>query len=105
MTTTQNEGQEKGLYEERVRAELDKLNAQINELKAKSEQAEADARIQYNNLIEDLQTKQAAAENKLKELQAAGENAWGDIQDGFESAWKDLQTAFDQAMSKMNEAS
>jgi SMC interacting uncharacterized protein involved in chromosome segregation len=105
MATTRHPDQKKELYENRVRAELDKLNAQINELKAKGKQAEADTRIQYNSLMQELQTKQAATENKLRELQAASEDAWGDIQSGFESAWIDLQTAFKSAVSKMDQAS
>ncbi len=102
MATAENLDQKKKIYEERVRAELDKLNAQIAELRAKGDQVKADARIQYTNLLEELQVKQSAAERKLSEMQSSSEDAWADLQRGFEKAWSDLQTAFDSAASKVN---
>lgn len=103
MATTQTFEQKREHYQERVRAEMDKLDAQITELRAKADQAKADARIEYNNQLENLRTKQAAAEQKLKELQNTSESAWSDIQAGFENAWNELQAAFDRAASKFNQ--
>jgi len=102
MSTTQNLSQNKEVYQQRVRAELDKLNAQINEMKAKADQSKADAKIHYTNIVEDLQTKRAAVEQKLDEMQSASEGAWQEIQVGVENAWNDLQSAFSGAVAKFN---
>lgn len=88
------------IYQEKVQAEFEKLNAQIDEYRAKASQAQADAKIQYQNQLEKLSAKQAAAEQKLKELQASSEDAWQEIQLGFENAWNDLKGAFSEAVSK-----
>ena len=90
----------KQAYEEKVKAQLNKLNAQIDEMKAKAQQAKADTEIEYHSQIEELTSKWDAAFKKLEELQQAGEDAWKDIQTGFESAWNELQTSFDSAMKK-----
>lgn len=95
--------EQKNLYEARVKAELDKLNAQIDELKAKAAQAEADTRLKYQDQVEALSTKQAAVQTKLQEVQAAAGSAWEDMKSGLDAAWQDLQSSFDQAIAEFNE--
>ncbi|MGB7439968.1 MAG: hypothetical protein WA919_02785 [Coleofasciculaceae cyanobacterium] len=95
MTETQREA-----YYNKVKAEVDKVNAQIAEMNAKAEQAKADAKIQYHSQVEELETKKAAMDVKLKELQLAGEDAWSEMQKGVEAAWNDLQAAFNNASAK-----
>jgi len=101
MATQQD--QQKTLYREKVQAELNKLNAQVDEMKAKAAQAQADAKIQYTSQIEELQTKQVAVQKQLEELQSASQDAWEDIKTGVEAAWLDLQQSFQNAVAKFDQ--
>ncbi|NEP60566.1 MAG: hypothetical protein F6K31_26795 [Symploca sp. SIO2G7] len=98
MTTSTKSKQ---IYEEKVKAQLKKMNAQIDELKAKGKKAQANASIEYHNQLEQLYTKRDAAQRKLEEIQKAGEEAWSELQAGFEQAWNDLSTAFEKAAAKL----
>lgn len=99
--TTQTEARQE--YQQKVRAELDKLNAQIDEYKAKVNQMQADTAASYHERMEELYAKRDAAQAKLQELQQAGETAWSDIQEGFEKAWNDLTEAFDNASQTIDQ--
>ena len=90
----------KQAYEAKVKAQLDNLNAQIAQMKAKAAEANADAAIEYNKTIENLSDKRDAAQVKLNEIGKASEDAWQDLKVGFESAWNDLNIAFKSAMDK-----
>jgi len=90
----------KQAYEAKVKAQLDNLNAQIDQMKAKAAEANADAAIEYNKMIEDLTSKRNTAQAQLDEIGKASEDAWEDLKVGFESAWNDLNVAFKSAMDK-----
>ena len=95
--------QQQIVYRDKVQAELNKLNAQVDEMKAKAAQVQADAKIQYSSQIEELQTKQVAVQMKLEELQAASQDAWEDIKTGVELAWLDLQQSFQNAIAQFDQ--
>lgn len=90
----------KAAYSERVKAEMDKFDARIDELKAKSAQAQADATIEYQTQIEELYSKRDAARAKFAEIQQSSDAAWEDLKAGFENAWSELTGAFERATSK-----
>ncbi len=85
-------------YEAKVQAHLDKIDAQVDELVAKGKRAEADARINYNEFIDELETHRDAAKQRLQEVQNSTDEAWSTIQSGFESAWNELTQSFDRAL-------
>ena len=87
-------------YEEKLDAQLKEYNAQIALLKAKAENAKADARIDYYKTIEALEQKQDKAKTKLQELQTAGDEAWEAVKTGAEKAWAEVKTAYHDAVSK-----
>ena len=87
-------------YEEKLDAQLKEWNAQITLLKAKAENAKADARIDYYKTIEALERKQDEAKTKLQELQTAGDEAWEAVKTGTEKAWAEVKTAYHDAASK-----
>lgn len=84
-------------YEAQVKAELDKLNARIDEFKAKAEQAKADAEINYHSTVEELTARRDALLAKWEEMNSASEAAWQDLQKGFEAAWNELAKSFERA--------
>ena len=87
-------------YEEKLDAQLKEWNAQITLLKAKAENAKADARIDYYKTIEALDEKQDKTKTKLQELQTAGDEAWEAVKIGAEKAWTEVKTAYHDAASK-----
>ena len=87
-------------YEEKLDAQLKEWNAQIALLKAKAENAKADAKIDHYKTIENLQAKQDAARTELQELRSAGDDAWEDLKAGAENVWTELKTAFQSAASR-----
>ncbi len=76
------------------------MNAQIDELKVKGEQAKADAKIQYQDKLAELYKKRDAAQTKFQELQQSSEAAWKEMQQGFEKAWTELNSAWKSATNK-----
>jgi uncharacterized protein YfiM (DUF2279 family) len=87
-------------YEEKIDAQLKEWSAQIALLKAKADNAKADAKIEYYKTIEVLQRKQNEAKAKLQELRTAGDEAWDDLKAGSEKAWAEIKTAFHDATSR-----
>ncbi len=87
-------------YEEKLDAQLAQWSAQIDLLKAKANNAKADAKIDYLKTIDALQLKKDQAGVKLRELRAAGDEAWDDIKAGAEKAWDEVKAAFHGAASK-----
>ena len=63
-------------YEKKLEAKLDELSAEIDKLKAKAKQTEADTELEYYKHIEELKTMQENARTKLNELKVASNDAW-----------------------------
>jgi hypothetical protein len=87
-------------YEEKLDAQLKEWSAQIGLLKAKADNAKADAKIDYYKTIDALQHKQEEARTKLQELKTAGDEAWEDVKKGAEKAWVEVKTAYRDATSR-----
>lgn len=87
-------------YEEKLDAQLKEWSAQIALLKAKADNAKADAKIEYYKIIETLQGRQNDAREKLRELKAAGDEAWEDLKTGAEKVWAEVKTAYHDASSR-----
>lgn len=90
----------KEAYREKLEAQLREWSAKIDLLKAKADQAEADAKIDYKNRIEDIRHRKEVLQAKLKELQKASDAAWKDVKAGTERAAADLKEALKSALSK-----
>jgi chromosome segregation ATPase len=87
-------------YEEKLDAQLKEYNAQIALLKAKAENAKADAKIDYYKSVEALEHKQDEARTKLQELKTSSDEAWDDVKAGAEKIWSEVKTAYHDAASR-----
>ena len=85
-------------YQEKVQAELQKVDAKIDEVVAKAKHAEADAKVTYHNKLEELRSARDAAAQKLQALENSTDEAWDNLRQGFENAWDQLTQSFDRAM-------
>jgi uncharacterized coiled-coil DUF342 family protein len=87
-------------YIRKMQVKLEELNAEIDTLTAKAGEVKADLKNEYNEQIESLKAKQAAARQKIEEFQQAGEGAWEDLKSGIELAWTAMGEAIDSARSR-----
>ena len=87
-------------YEQKLEAQLKEWKIDIDKMKAKADKSDAQARLEYYKKIEELRTKQEAAQKKLTELKAAGEDAWEDLKAGIDLAWGSLGEAVKSARSR-----
>jgi hypothetical protein len=63
-------------YIEKMKLQLDEVNAKMGELEAKAKEAKADARAKYADEMAKLREQSQLALTKLDELKAAGEDSW-----------------------------
>lgn len=90
----------KEAYQQKLEAQLNEWDAKLKQVGAMALQATADARISYENELEILKGKRAAARKSLAELGERGENAWEDMKGGMESAWDELSKAIDKMAAR-----
>jgi hypothetical protein len=83
-------------YQKKLEAQLNEWDAKLKQLGAKAQKATADARISYENDIESLKSKRAAARKALSELSERSDSAWEDMKDGMEKAWDEISKAIDK---------
>lgn len=90
----------KDAYVQKLHAKLDEWSAQIDKMKAKADQAEADSRIEYNKRIVVLQEKRSETKQKIEALRKAGAGAWEDLKSGVQLAVESMEQALDSARSR-----
>lgn len=64
------------IYVEKMKTQLDELNAKMDKLQASAEDAKADAKDKYKEEMAKLRHQSKLAKGKLDELKAAGEDTW-----------------------------
>ncbi|MDN3521877.1 coiled coil domain-containing protein [Halomonas ramblicola] len=87
-------------YEQKLQAKLDEWQAEVDKLKARAQGAQADARIEYQEEIDRLESHRDEARQKLAELREASDDAWEDVKDGVERAWDSVSESFKSARSR-----
>ncbi|HWR77188.1 MAG TPA: coiled coil domain-containing protein [Thiobacillus sp.] len=87
-----------------MHAKLDQWNAEIDVLSAKAnqaaDQAEVEARAEYQKQLDALRSKRDHARSKLNELESASEGAWHDLKAGVELAWESVSEAVRSATAR-----
>ena len=94
----------KDAYVDKLKAQLDEWNADIDKLAAKAAQAEAETKIEYQNQLDDLRTKRDDVRDKLLAVQQAGEGAWEDLKEGLDNSWEILKMSFKKAKTEFEKA-
>ncbi|MFN0317184.1 MAG: hypothetical protein ACKVQA_19360 [Burkholderiales bacterium] len=90
----------KEAYQKKLEAHLKVWDAKLDQLSAQAHKTAADARIHFENELESLRTKRAAAHKTLEELGKRGENAWEDMKDGAEKVWDDMGKAIEKVSGR-----
>ena len=78
---------------------LKKTDAEIDKLQAEADEASGDAKIAYEEEIDNLKEKRAAAAKQLDELGDASADSWDDAKEGFTEAYKALYDAYKEALA------
>lgn len=63
-------------YIEKMKRQLDSLNAKMNDLDAKAIEAKDDVRAKYQEEVAKLKHQSQVAAKKLRELSESGDHAW-----------------------------
>ena len=79
---------------------MDAWNTDIDKLAAKTAKAEAEARIEYQNQLNELRAKRDDVRDKLLAVQQAGDGAWEDLKEGLENSWEILKMSFNKAKTE-----
>lgn len=88
-------------YKQKIQSQLNEWNAEIDKLKAKADSASADAQLEYNKQIRDIQDRQETVEHKLNDLEEAGEGAWEEIKTGLNEAMDALGDSVKSASARL----
>jgi len=91
----------KELYEQKMQAQLNEWQAEVDKFKAKASGASAKAQLQLNKDISALEGKIEQGNTKLAEVTAASEDAWESIKEGVDSTWDSLESAVSDAKAKL----
>ena len=90
----------KELYKQKMQAQLDEWEAEIDRFKAKASGASANAQLDLNKDINALKGKIEQGKTKLAEIAEASDDAWESIKEGVDSAWDSLKSAVSDAKLK-----
>ena len=91
--------QQKGDFQKKIQAELDRMQQQIDHLRTKADHAKTEAQVDLNKTIAELQRRKDAAGKELQELESASEKAWGNLKSGLNTAMEDLEKSYKRALS------
>lgn len=92
---------EKQNYIDKAKARLEQWESEIEKLRAKMEEAGADAKIEYRDELDELRKHRTEAKEKLSKLAEVGDDAWDDVRHGLEAAWDRVESAFKKAKSRL----
>lgn len=88
------------LREEKMEAELEQVQADIDKLEAKAKAARASSAISMQEEVDSLKEKKAEAESALKRIRNAGSEATEDLKTGAKNAWRSLEASLDRARKR-----
>ena len=85
----------KGIYQEKIRAQLEKVSPKIYQLKAKAEKANVVDGIDYYKQIEKLKAMRDLLELELRELKEIEEDPEEDLEKRIQNSVNDLKETLD----------
>ncbi|HEY7587112.1 MAG TPA: hypothetical protein VH866_11460 [Candidatus Deferrimicrobiaceae bacterium] len=91
----------KKAYIRKMEAKLEEWGDEVSKLGAEAAKAKTELKSRYQEQLEVLRSRQAAARNRISELREAGGDNWGKLKSGVEDSIDDLKKAVDNAISKL----
>ena len=90
----------KEAYQQKVEAQLSEWKADIDKLKARADQANASAKAEFYEQIDQLKAKRDAVVEKSDELRSSSDEAWDDVKSGLELAKASLAESIQSARDR-----
>ena len=85
---------------DKAEARMKQIDAEVDRLKAKAEEAEADHKLEVENQLSELKTRRREFSERVDALKEAGDDAITDLGKGFEQAWSTLSDAMGKAKAR-----
>lgn len=89
----------KDAYKQKIDADLELVQAKLDEFKAQAERLSAEAQIRHAMHVEDLEMKAAAVKAKRQELDEVSDDVWEQLTDSVENTWKVLQSSLENVVT------
>jgi ribosomal protein L29 len=86
---------------EKIKTQLDEINAQVSRFEVKAQEAKDDARDKYHEEIAKLSTESKQALAKLDDLKAAGEDHWNTMVADMERVHDAFKHSFNYFKSQL----
>lgn len=93
----------KQVYQQKAEAKLAEKRADIDKARAKAKGAGADARLEADKAVGELEKKYTAAKKKLEQLGDTAEDAWDDVAKGFDDACDDVGGAVKKFFGRLSQ--
>lgn len=90
-------------YAEKLKAQIDEWNAELDKFEARAAQAGEELRHAYQEELEHLRRRRDEVAGELARVQKASDEAWDEVWKGAEEAWTVMKDAFARARSRFNE--
>lgn len=84
-------------FRQETETKLDEYKKDIDQLQAKAETLEGDAKAKAEQQLTALRQKRDEVSEKLKNLSSSGGNAWEEIKSGIDAAMQELGDAYQKA--------
>ena len=88
-------------YFAKMESQIKKWDAEVDKLRAKSEQLSVEARAKFAEQLKSLRATRDGGVKKLQELNGASESAWQHMEAGVDMAWAAMKNALEKASSKL----
>ena len=89
-------------FQEATGTQLAEYEKEIDQLQAKAEKLEGDAKAEVDQQLAELRQKREAISEKIKALGTSGKNAWEEMKSGIDEAMQDLSRAFKKAAAEFS---
>jgi predicted small lipoprotein YifL/ElaB/YqjD/DUF883 family membrane-anchored ribosome-binding protein len=91
-------------FGEQTEARLAEYKKEIDQLQAKAEKLEGDAKAKAEQQLTALRQKRDEVSEKLKDLSSSSGNAWEQLKSGIDAAMEDLGNAYKKAAAEFSKS-
>jgi F0F1-type ATP synthase membrane subunit b/b' len=91
----------KEAYRQKAEAKVEEYQAKLNEARARAKGASADARLEAEKQIGELEKKIDAGRQMLAGIGEAAEDAWEDLARGLDDAWDDVSAGIKKVIARI----
>jgi TolA-binding protein len=92
--------QQKEEFQKKMRAELDRMQKEIDRLSFKTNQAKKETQAELDKAIKELQKQKDVTARKLQKLESASGKAWDDLKSGLNTSMEELGKSYERAKSR-----